>query len=182
MKTILYILVFIIFFQFTSCVKKVNIQVIKDLSFERKLEKYINEFPITSDMINLPHGKIAYPSYHAFFNILDRDTIITFKLLPHLTSFNILEISDSTHSDDFIHKENADIKFFLFKKHPVIIIDPNKLSKNIIDVKKLIKEIPDSLKYDLDKISSHIKSKIVSYKFNKGEYKLYVQSHHDTNL
>ena len=93
----------------------------------------------------------AHPSYHAFFNKNDEETILILKLVAHYTDLNI---NISNNNIDSLVFENQKAKgWYKYKWNPIIVIDSENVSSEYIS-NKLTHKIPDSLK--LQEISNHI--------------------------
>ena len=166
------ILLFIILF---SCKqKKVNNIILND-ELQKIISEYIKSNPSRGVLrVTSLDGDIKAESpatsYHIYFGVKDSDTIMFLKLLPHLCEFNpITEKIYKDGSGGSTEKIKAD-GFFLADKRPIIIFDSLNYTNGIIDKEHLIKKIPDSMKFEMHKLNSHIKSKPEIYKITKGNF------------
>lgn len=110
------------------------------------------------------------PSYHIFFDKVKSDTIMSIKLLPHLVDFNPINFERDVY-DSIIYSSVNSSGFFITDAKPVIIFDVKNYSKNLILKDKLMKNIPDTLKWNYGKLNKHINSKTEYYKVSKSGFK-----------
>ncbi|AUC84773.1 hypothetical protein CW731_05455 [Polaribacter sp. ALD11] len=147
-----------------SC--SLNNKTIINADFEKLLENYIENNPIPKYLESNEEGKFAIPSYHLYFGKKESDSIIQIKLLPFLVGFNPLNSKIDNEGEEIITEENPD-GYFVFREKLIVVFDKNNYGINIIDGNKLIKKIPDSLKWDFNKHNNHIRSKSNYYNISK---------------
>lgn len=154
-----YFLIIVIFI-FFSCINKKDEIILND-KFKYMLNSYIKKNPIRG--LKIFGEEIAYPSYHVFFEKKNSDTIFAIKLLPHFTPFNLIDYNENIDSTQIFPEINP-IGYFYINKNPIIIFDSNNYSKKVINIDILIKEIPDSLKFTVDKLNIHLKNQTEYFK------------------
>jgi hypothetical protein len=133
--------------------------------FTTILEEYIEENPmiVLGDDIDKTDKKrtFAHPSYSAFFNKNEKETVLILKLTAHYEDLNI-NIKDNS-PDSLIFNEQRAKGWYLFNNKPIIIFDSSNLSEKYISSKLNI-QIPDSLK--LQQIGNHLKPSAKVYYLN----------------
>lgn len=156
----------ILFLFFLSC-QDSNKKVIMNLEFEEVLSKYSTQYPIVKFKRFDASQNFPVPSYQVFFDKLKKDTVISIKLSPFLVGLNPMNFELKEQNDSISYEFVEPIGFFLFRNKSVIIFDENNYSKNFINRDNLITNIPDSLKFDLSKENTHIRSSSEYYKITK---------------
>ena len=146
-------------------------EIIINNNFKEIITKYLDSNPIHPEKdlesefaINIPQ-----PSYQIVFDKRENDTIMSIKLLPHLTNYNPINFEKQGDSVT-IYSQITPNGYFIFKKNPIVIYDLNNYSNDFINKQKLIKKIPDSLKIEINKIGVHIKSSTEYYKISNQEF------------
>ncbi|QMU66576.1 MAG: hypothetical protein GKR88_21300 [Flavobacteriaceae bacterium] len=138
-------------------------------ALKEKIVRYIKVNPIKDINRKVYNKEIPYPSYHIYFDTIKNDTLIAIKLLPHLSSFNLLQSLKSNDSVQ-VFEEIKPLGYFFIDNSPVVIFDPNNYSEKLINRKNLKRIIPDSLQFEIGKINYHIKNYTKYYKFSKGKF------------
>lgn len=159
-------LLFIFIFVFYSC----NNKQITDKKLLTVINNYIQSipenyyFPRGASKKEYLYKNVPYPSISVFFNIKNKDTLVAIGYNPFYSKvnpFNNLLIP----TDGFI------IYNFNNKKYPIFFYNSDLFSG--VNRKALIKEIPDSLKYDPTKAKfqfGNYKPNHTYYKINKGDF------------
>ncbi len=160
--------ILILFIVFLSCKNsKDKDEIIIDENFKEILIEYSEKFPI-SKFDNKIEGLIyPVPSYQVFFNKFNNDTIFSIKLSPFLVGLNPLDFVINRENDSISYEFHEPIGYFLLNNMSIIVFDNDNYSNDLLDKEKLLKNIPDSLKVDLSKVNTHVKSRSEYYIFTK---------------
>ncbi|WP_157812202.1 hypothetical protein [Polaribacter sp. ALD11] len=164
MKKIEKALLILIILLISSC--NLKNEVIINADFEQFLEDYIKKNPIPKYLETTEDRKSATPSYNLYFWKKGLDSIIEIRLNPFLVSFNPLNSSINEGNEEIITEENPD-GYFIFKQNAIVVFDENNYGINIINKSNLINKIPDSLKWDFEKLNNHISNKPNYYNISK---------------
>lgn len=144
-----------------SCSNKEEKNIL-DNKLEKLIVDYINENPINDvEFIKV----LPQSSYQIFFDKVDKDTVFAIKLLPHLTSFNIIDFY--TKKDSLIYEIRPKGIFYI-KKNPIIFFDTGNYSKYMINSKRTSKNIPNNFKSN--EFNAHLKSKMENYRLLNGTF------------
>lgn len=161
-KIIVFLLIFL------SCKNsKGKDEIIIDENFKEILIKYSEKFPIPKFENKIEGLIYPVPSYQVFFKKLKNDTIISIKLSPFLVGLNPLDFEINRENDSISYKFQEPVGRFLFRNKSVIIYDEDNYADKILKKDKLIIRIPDSLKGDLNKVNTHVRSRSEYYKLTK---------------
>ena len=148
----------------SSCT--LNNKVIINAEFQQYLENYIEKNPIPESLKLNKNRKFATPSYNLYFWKKGLDSIIEVILNPFLVRFNPLNSSFDKNGEKIIIEENPN-GYFIFKENAIVVFDKNNYGINVINKNSLIKEIPDSLKWNFEKYNNHIRNKPNYYNISK---------------
>ena len=110
---------------------------------------------------------VTYPSYSVFFNTINKDTIMQIGFFPYY--YNIFPNENDTIEEFKIFKTDG---FIVIKNNVFFFFNASKYYKEL-DTSKLIKNIPDSLKYNVFEKKyqyGHFKPNIVKYKLRNGKF------------
>lgn len=146
-------------------------EIIINSNFLKIITNYSNSNPIQTLRLISSEEELIFPqpSYHIFFDKKDTDTIMSIKLLPHLSSFNPINFEKEGDSVTIYSKVNP-TGYFMIENKPIIIYDLDNYSRDFIRKNKLITKIPDSLKFEIVKVNNHIKSYTEYYKISKLDF------------
>ena len=156
---------------FLSCKNsKDKDEIIIDENFKEILIEYSEKFPIPKFENKIEGLIFPVPSYQVFFKKLKTDTIISIKLSPFLLGLNPLDFEINRENDSISYEFQEPVGHFLFRNKSVIIFDEDNFADKILKKNKLIIRIPDSLKGDLSKVNTHVRSQSEYYKLTKSSF------------
>ncbi len=150
---------------FFNCKKKSD-NIILNENIKLKLIEYINENPIKKDF---PY-KVSKSIYQIYIDRINLDTIIAFKLTPHLDLFSIIEYQTKTDTST-VFSQVRNTRFFYMEKYPIVLLDAKDYSKFILNHNKAKKEVPDEFKFKNYKYIIHLRSDTKFYKLTKDKLK-----------
>ena len=160
--------ILILFLIFLSCKNsKIKDEIIIKENFKEILVDYLEKFPAPKFENKIEGITYPVPSYQVFFKKFKNDTIISIKLSPFLVGLNPLDLEINKANDSIIYEFKEPIGYFSLNNNSIIVFDDNNYSKYLLEKEKLFKNIPDSLKVDLSKVNTHVKSRSEYYRFTK---------------
>lgn len=139
-------------------------------SLKLVLDEYISNNPLTFSRLegkSVFESGNSYPSYHLYFDIKKKDTILSLVLSPHLNTFE-LEGQKGEEGETIYKTLLPKGVIYYNKTNPLIIFDNKKYSNPFIEEDNLIKNIPDSLK--VNENNRHIKFVKWDFKIKNGEF------------
>jgi len=110
---------------------------------------------------------VTYPSYSVYFDKINNDTIMQIGFFPYF--YNIFPINNDTIEEFEIFKTDG---FTILDNNVYFFFNASKYYKEL-DTSKLIKKIPDSLKYDPFKKKyryGNFNPNIVKFKLKNGKF------------
>ncbi|WP_196889481.1 hypothetical protein [Aureivirga sp. CE67] len=150
---------------FIACKKDTN-QVIVNNDFKKVLVNYIDKNPTNKNHSDKnPFVKFKKPIYHVFFEKVNTDTIIVVKLFPDLVPYTLIPSEISKDTSELV----SEIKYsgyFFTNESPVVVFDPNDLSKNIISKKNLKQNLPKDYIWEIGYANVHLRNKAMYYKLS----------------
>jgi hypothetical protein len=164
--------VIFLFIIFLSCKSQNDTtEIIINSNFQKIITNYSDSNPIQILRFISSEEELIFPqpSYHIFFDKKDTDTIMSIKLLPHLSNFNPINFEKQGDSVT-IYSEINPTGYFMIENKPIIIYDLDNYSRAFIRKDKLLAKIPDSLKFEIGKANNHIKSHTEYYKVSKLDF------------
>ena len=150
-----------------SC-KNEEKQMIIDENLFNIIDSYIDENPLKKPIEkDLFKNGFSHPSYQIYFDVKNRDTLMSIIQTPH---FNDLELGTSIDkSGEEIHKSISTNGFLSYKNEfPLVFFGLENYSKGNNIKQYLNKTIPDSLKFNRENF--HIKYNRWDYKIVQGTF------------
>lgn len=145
-----------------------NSSEILDGGLKQSIDAYIKENPLDLPFKDqLYKNGFSYPSYHIFFRLKNKDTIMSIVQFAHLNDFKI--DAETNANDEDVYKSSEPDGFLIYKeKYPLIFFGLDYYGKDHLK-KHLQKSIPDSLKYN--KENYHIDFVKWDYQINNNNFK-----------
>ncbi len=164
-KIILFLLLFI------ECKDNHSRKMFFNKDFLNIIDSYIEKNPIKKLVLkddSLNSTFFSYPSYHIYFNKKNKDTIVSIIQYPSLHEFEPMDFYNNPKDSLGTNSISPDGYIKYKEKYPLIFFKINNYYNKENLSKYLVKEIPDSLKYN--GLNIHIKFVRWDYKIKNKKF------------
>jgi len=159
----------LVLLSFTSCHREEDNNFIKNnIKLTEVIDNYINRNSIESYLpIGMNKDGFSTPSLQIYFNLKNKDTIMSIIRVPFLNDYEIDPHYDLKSEDTYYYYVLEPDGSFLFKnKYPLIFFNTKYYKKE--NLKKYLTPVPDSLKFN--KINAHLKQMRWNFKINNNNF------------